>query len=67
MRARNIRHITNPSNKNFLELLVSLDVRKKFFPMTVVRHRNKLHREAIDASPLEVFKVRMSEILSNMV
>ncbi|KFZ49676.1 hypothetical protein N321_01262, partial [Antrostomus carolinensis] len=44
-----------------------LDIRKKFFPMTVMRHWNRLPREAVDASSLEVFKATLDEALSNLV
>ena len=44
-----------------------LDVRKKFFAVRVVRHWNRLPREAGDAPSLEVFKARMAGALSNLV
>ncbi|KFV04480.1 hypothetical protein N339_12582, partial [Pterocles gutturalis] len=44
-----------------------LDIRKKFFTVRVVRHWNKLPREAVDAPSLEVFKTRLDEALSNLV
>ncbi|KFW64427.1 hypothetical protein AS28_10101, partial [Pygoscelis adeliae] len=45
----------------------SLDIRKKFFTMRVVRHWKRLPREAVDASSLEVFKARLDGALSNLV
>ncbi|PKU30570.1 hypothetical protein llap_19126 [Limosa lapponica baueri] len=44
-----------------------LDIRKKFFPVRVVRHWNRLPREAVDAPSLEVFKTRLDGALSNLV
>ncbi|KFQ89706.1 hypothetical protein N337_06601, partial [Phoenicopterus ruber ruber] len=44
-----------------------LDIRKKFFTMRVVRHWNRLPREAVDAPSLEVFKARLDGALSNLV
>ncbi|KFQ91409.1 hypothetical protein Y956_09319, partial [Nipponia nippon] len=44
-----------------------LDIRKKFFTMGVVRHWNRLPREAVDAPSLEVFKARLDGALSNLV
>ncbi|KFW02242.1 hypothetical protein N326_06954, partial [Eurypyga helias] len=45
----------------------SLDIRKKFFMERVVRHWNRLPREAVDAPSLELFKARLDEALSNLV
>jgi len=44
-----------------------LDIRKKFFSVRVVRHRNRLPREAVAAPFLEVFKARLDGALSNQV
>ncbi|GAB0188594.1 mitochondrial enolase superfamily member 1 [Grus japonensis] len=44
-----------------------LDVRKKFFTVRVVRHWNRLPREAVDAPSLEVFKARLDGALGNVV
>ncbi|GAB0182187.1 hypothetical protein GRJ2_000684000 [Grus japonensis] len=43
------------------------DVRKKFFIVRVLRHWNRLPREAVDAPSLEVFKARLDEALGNLV
>ena len=45
----------------------TLDVRKKFFTMKVVRQQNRLPREVVDAPSLEVFKGRLDGALSNPV
>ncbi|PKU30874.1 hypothetical protein llap_18823 [Limosa lapponica baueri] len=44
-----------------------LDIRKKFFPVRVVRHWNRLPRDVVDAPSLEVFKTRLDGTLSNLV
>jgi len=44
-----------------------LDIRKKFFTTRVLRHWNRLPREAVDAPSLAVFKARLDEALSNLV
>ncbi|KGL87359.1 hypothetical protein N301_14549, partial [Charadrius vociferus] len=44
-----------------------LDIRKKFFTFRVVRHWNRLPREAVEAPSLEVFKARLDGALSNLV
>ncbi|GAB0180068.1 hypothetical protein GRJ2_000472100 [Grus japonensis] len=44
-----------------------LDIRKKFFTVRVVRHWNRLPREAVEAPSLEVFKTRLDGALGNVV
>ncbi|KFQ13915.1 hypothetical protein N330_04497, partial [Leptosomus discolor] len=44
-----------------------LDIRKKFFTLRVVRHWNRLPREAVGAPSLAVFKARLGGALSNLV
>jgi len=44
-----------------------LDLRKKFFTVRVVKHWNRLPREAVDASSLEVLKATLDGALSNQV
>ncbi|KFR04984.1 hypothetical protein Y956_16512, partial [Nipponia nippon] len=44
-----------------------LDIRRKFFTLRVVRHWNRLPREAVDSPSLEVFKARLDGALSNLV
>ena len=45
-----------------------LDIRKKtFFTVWVVRHWDRLSREAVDAPSLAVFKARLDGPLSNLV
>ncbi|KFW10592.1 hypothetical protein N326_02392, partial [Eurypyga helias] len=47
--------------------IFKLDIRTKFFTERVVKHWNRLPREAVDAPTLEVFKARLDEALSNLV
>ena len=44
-----------------------LDIRRKFFTMSMVRHWNTLLREAVDSPFLEVFKARLDGALSSLV
>jgi len=44
-----------------------LDMRKKFFTMRVVKHRNALPREIVEAPSLETFKTRLDRALSNLI
>ena len=43
-----------------------LEIRKKFFPVRVVRHWHRLPREAVAAPSLAVFKARLDGALSNL-
>ncbi|KFQ37666.1 hypothetical protein N332_07702, partial [Mesitornis unicolor] len=45
----------------------SLDIRKKFFTVRVVKHWHRLAREVVDAPSLEVFKARLDRALGNLV
>lgn len=43
------------------------DIRMKFFPMRMLRYRNRLSREAVKAPSLELFRANLDEALSNLV
>ena len=43
-----------------------LDI-QKFFTVRVVRHWNKLPRQAVDAPSLETLKVRLEQSLSTLI
>jgi len=45
----------------------TLDTRKPFFAMRMVRHWKRLPREAVAAPSLEVFEARLDGALSSMV
>jgi len=44
-----------------------LDMRKKFFTIRVVKHWNRVPREAVAAPSVAVFKARLDGALSNLV
>jgi len=46
---------------------VRLDIRKKFFTLRVVKHRNRLPREVVEVPSLETFKARLDGALSNLL
>jgi len=44
-----------------------LDTRKKFVTIRLVKHWNRLSREAVEAPSLETFKARLDGALSNLI
>jgi len=44
-----------------------LDIRRKFFTMSVVKHWHWLPREAVDGPSLKLFKARLDGALSNLI
>lgn len=44
-----------------------LDLRKTYFTVRVVRHRNVLLRETVDVPSLRVFTVRLERAVSSLV
>jgi len=45
----------------------TLNARKKFFTMGVVKQWNRLPREVVDAPSLETFKARLDGALSSLI
>lgn len=55
------------SNGKLSEKKFMLEIKKKLFAMSVVRHWNRIPREAVDAPSLAVFKARLKKALSNLI
>jgi len=45
----------------------TLDIRRKFFTMRVVKHWHRLPRGVVDAPSMETFKARLDVALSNLI
>lgn len=43
------------------------NIRKKFFIVKLVRHRNRVPKEVTDVPSLKTFKARLDGVLSNLV
>jgi len=46
---------------------ISSFLMKKFFPVRVVKHSNRLSREAVEAPSLESLKLRLDGVLKNLI
>lgn len=44
-----------------------LDIRRKFFPQSVMRQCNRLPREAVGATPLEGIRIRLDGGLGSLI
>ena len=44
-----------------------LGTRKRAFTVKVVRHRNRMPRDVVDAPSLETFKARLDQALGNLI
>lgn len=58
---------TRQNDFRLKESRFTLDIMKKFSTLRVVRHWNRLSREAVDVPPLELSKARLDGALSNPV
>jgi len=44
-----------------------LNMRKKFFPLRVTKHWNRLPREAVESPSLEIFKTHLGRVVYNLL
>jgi len=58
---------TRGNGSKLKEVRFRLDIRKKFFTMRVVKHWNRVPKEAVNAPSLAVFKARLDGVLRNLV
>jgi len=44
-----------------------LNMRKNFFPLRVMEHRNRLPRGVVESPSLEIFKTRLDKVLCSLL
>jgi len=44
-----------------------LNMRKKFFPLRVMEHWNRLPRKAVESPSLEIFKTHLDKVLCSLL
>jgi len=44
-----------------------LNMRKNFFPLRLMEHRNRLPREVVESPSLEIFKTRLDKFLCSLL
>ena len=62
-------YLLTPARSNSFKLKEGrfrFNIRSKFFTQRVMRHWNRLSREALDSPSLELFKARLDVALSNL-
>lgn len=64
---KSCRGKTRDNGFKLKETRFRLDLRKKFFTMRMMRHWNKLPREAMDSASLELFKARVDGAVSYLL
>jgi len=58
---------TRGNGHNLKHRKIRLNMRKNFLPLRVTEHWNRLPREAVDSSSLEIFKTRLDEVLCSLL
>ena len=66
---KSLIYLLTPARSNSFKLKEGrfrFNIRSKFFTQRVMRHWNRLSREALDSPSLELFKARLDVALSNL-